>query len=121
MRTRSELQPDSRKMASSDELSLNTLTPSNGIKVTEKAWCRLFPGDFSLLYNVTHLATGSRFTTQITLQGYIYSDNKRNALFSCPPVKKGVRKAEYASGIDNVYAKTAGMFLLTKVMREVEW
>ncbi|MCU6396996.1 hypothetical protein NGK10_05055 [Enterobacter quasiroggenkampii] len=101
---------------------MNTLTPSNGIKVTEKAWCRFYPGDFSLLYNITRLATGHRFTTQITPQGYIYSGNKRNAVFSCtPPVKKGVRKAEYASGIDDVYAKTAGMFLLIKVMREVEW
>jgi hypothetical protein len=36
-------------------------------------------------------------------------------------VKKGVRKAEYASGIDDVYAKTAGIFLLIKAMREVEW
>ncbi|MCU6368091.1 hypothetical protein [Enterobacter quasiroggenkampii] len=55
---------------------------------------------------------------KITPQGYIYSSNKCNALFSCtPPVKKG----EYASGIDDVYAKTAGMFLLIKAMREVEW
>ena len=38
VRTRSELQPDRSKTASRDKLSLNTLTPSNGIKVTENAW-----------------------------------------------------------------------------------